>query len=217
MELVQGDKLIKDFKYFQHLDERGNQDFYLVAPDIAAGKAVAIFIYATEEEWAQEYVQIKDPNLVATSAYVRHCVCLMPNGDFTENGNPWLSVHDSAKFGGRHLRYMSHDFLLKRAYFSVKAYAVDALPPAPTPEPVMKPTSVCRVNDKNDAVKLLQGFLMSEGKLHPEYVTGLYGPITAKAVLWWQLERWQKFNGGIPELLDLGGKYWGKQSIALIK
>lgn len=217
MPLIEGTKLIKEFKYFQHLDADGNQDFTLVAPDVAAGKAIAIFIYATEDEWSQEYVEIKDPTLTPSGAYVRHCICIMPKGDFTENGKQWLAVHDSANFGNRHLRYISHDFLLKRAYFSVKAYAVDALPPAPNPQPVMNPVNPVRFNDKNDDVKALQTFLVKEGKLGGEYVTGLYGALTARAVLWWQLEHWQKYTGGVPQLLEYAGKFWGKESIAIIQ
>jgi len=40
--------------------------------------------------------------------------------------------------------------------------------------------------------------------------------LTAKAVLVYQLERWNKFTGGVRALLDLDGKYWGKESIATL-
>lgn len=214
MDLILGDKVIKDFKYFQHLDAKGVQDFTLVPPDVAQGKAVAIFIFATEEEWSEESVEIKSPDLARANAAVTHCVCLVPNGDFTENGKQWLTVHDSAKFGGRHLRYITYDFLLKRAYFSAKVYAAGSLPTVPNDHTNMKPNTPCQFNDTSDAVKDLQSFLASQGKLQPYLVTGFYGPLTAKAVLWWQLENWNKFFGGVPKLLDLGGKYWGEQSIS---
>lgn len=216
MDLIAGDKVIKDFKYFQHLDAKGIQDFTLIPPDIAQGKAVAIFIFATEEEWSEELVEVKSPDLVKENAEVRHCVCLIPNGDFTENGNQWLTVHDSAKFGGRHLRYITYDFLLKRAYFSGEVYATGSLPTVPNNQTNMKPTTPCQFNDTSDAVKELQSFLVFQGKLETYLMTGFYGPLTAKAVLWWQLENWQKFTDGVPSLLELGGKYWGKESIAAI-
>lgn len=217
MPLVVGTKQIKDFKYFQHLDSDGNQDFTLVPTDVASGKAVAIFIFASEAEWSREYVDILAPQLKREDAYVNHCVCIIPNGDFVdENGISRLSVHDSAGFGGIHLRHISYAFLLRRAYFSVKAYAVDALPTPPNPEPVMKPTNPCQFNDKNQFVKDLQTFLVGEKKLDPQYVTGLYGAITAKAVMWYQLEKWWRFTGGVPVLLDNAGHYWGKESIATL-
>lgn len=92
MPRIEGNKIISDFNYFYIPDYKN------VPSTVASGKAVAIFIYATNEEWSQEYVTIKDPNLDINTAYVRHCVCLVPSGDFTENGVEWLTVHDSAKF-----------------------------------------------------------------------------------------------------------------------
>lgn len=216
MAYIEGLKLIKDFNYFQHLDTNGKQDFTLIPSDIAAGKAVAIFIYATEEEWAQEYVKIKTPNLKLDQAEVRHCVCLIPLGDFKENNKRWLSVHDSAKFGNRHLRYIQDEFLLKRAYFSVVVFPKNT--PNPEPLPVFqKPLIACEQNQSGQAVRNLQTFLVTEKKLDAQYVTGFYGALTAKAVLWWQLEHWERFSGGVPQLLEYAGKYWGQQSINIIK
>jgi hypothetical protein len=218
MPRVEGTKQIKDFKYFQYIDKKtGELTLDLVPADVAIGKAVAIFIYATEEEWSQEYVQIQDPNLLPGDAYVRHCVCIMPKGDFTENGKQWLAVQDSAAFGNRQLRYVSFDFFKKRCYFAVKAYAADQIPqPAPVPPAIGKPTTPCQLGDRGSAVLALQTFLLEQKKLEAQYVTGYYGAITAKAVQWWQLEHWNRFTGGVPALLDLAGKYWGKESIAII-
>lgn len=216
MPLVEGTELIKKFNYFQHLDSDGRQDFSLVAPDVASGKAVAFFFYATQEEWEKEYVEVITPDLSIGDAYVRHCACIIPKGDFTENDKQWFAVHDSAKFGGRHLRYMSLDFFLKRAFFSVKAYEKGQVPPPPPTPPLGKPDKPCQLNQSGDAVKRLQKFLIDQGKLEPQYLTGFYGALTAKAVQWWQLEHWEKFTGGVPKLLEYAGKYWGKESIAII-
>lgn len=222
MQLIVGDKLIKDFNYFQYVDAQGKLTPELVPPDIAAGKAVAIFIYATEGEWAQQYVEVKTQNLDPNTAYVRHCICIIPKGDFTENGKQWLAVHDSAKFAGIHLRYITYDFLLKRAYFASKVYPKASVPvPTPPPAPSKKPTAVCQYGDSGAPVTALQAFLAAEGKLDKKYITGYYGAITAKAVLWWQLEHWDKFaekykDTTIPALLELAGKYWGPQSVAII-
>ncbi len=81
----------------------------------------------------------------------------------------------------------------------------------------MKPLVPCQLNDRGMAVQDLQVFLVAEGKLKAQYVTSLYGPLTAKAVEWWQLEHWEKFTGGVPTLLDNAGHYWGKESIAIIQ
>lgn len=216
MPYIPGVKIIKDFKYFQYIDKKtGRLILENVPPDVASGKAVAIFIYATDEEWSQEYVEIKNPNLSINDARVRHCICIIPKGDFTENGKKWLSVHDSAAFGDRHLRYVSYDFFLKRTYFAAKVLATGEVEP-PQPEPIGKPTTACEMGDRGEAVKALQNFLIKEGKLGAEYLTGYYGSLTAKAVLWWQLEHWDRFTANVPQLLEWGGKYWGSQSIAII-
>ncbi len=126
MQIVLGESLIADFNYYSFTD------YALVPAAVASGKAVAIFIYATEDEWAQEYVTVKTPNLNIQTAYIRHCVCIMPNGDFTENGQQWLAVHDSAGFANRHLRYISYDFLLKRAYYASQVFIKGTIPPPPS-------------------------------------------------------------------------------------
>lgn len=219
MQLIAGAKVIKDFNYFQYLDSKGNLLLDFVPADVAAGKAVAIFIYATDAEWSREYVEIQNPNLSPADAYVRHCICIMPKGDFTENGKQYLAVHDSAQFGGRHLRYVPLDFFLKRCYFAVKAYPKGELPdPAPAPTPIGKPTTPCELGDRGDHVRALQQFMADTNHLDQKNVTGYYGALTAKAVLWWQLENWDRFIGvgGVPQLLAWSGKYWGKASIAII-
>jgi hypothetical protein len=205
-----GTSLVKDFSYYQY------KNLAEVPYDIAAGKAVALFIYATEAEWAREYVEPTDAVSLET-AYIRHCVCLIPTGDFTENGKKWLAVHDSAAFGGRHLRHISEEFLFKRAFFASKVHANDKTPTPPisyTP-----PSAPCSFGMSALPVHNLQAYLADKGYLDAKHVTGYYGAITAKAVLVWQLERWEawKDKGGVKHLLDLNGHYWGDVSIALIK
>lgn len=216
MPYIVGTKTIKDFKYYQYIDKKtGKLVLDNVPADIASGKAVAIFIFASDEEWSQEYVEIKD-DVKIENAEVRHCVCIIPKGDFMENGKKWLAVHDSAAFGGRHLRYISLEFFLARTYFAAKVLIAGEVVPV-EPQPIGKPMTVCELGDRGDAVKALQNFLINEGKLESQYLTGYYGSLTAKAVLWWQLEHWDKFTSNVPQLLDWAGKYWGNQSIAIIK
>lgn len=217
MPLIAGIKTLKEFSYFQYIDKATGSLLLRDVPiDVATGKAVAIFIFATEEEWSKQYVEVIDPNLKLDGASVRHCVCIIPKGDFTENGKRWLAIQDSAKFGGFGIRYVEYDkFFLTRTYFAGKVYAKDNLPVVVLPDVDMIPDVACELGQKGDAVLALQRFLNKEGKLESQYMTGYYGALTSKAVLWWQLEHWNEFNITIPQILDLGGKYWGNVSIKI--
>ena len=212
MKIVMGLPVLKDL--FNHFEIT---DYSRVAGYVAQGKPVPVFIYATKAEWAQEYVEILDPNLKIESAAVRHAVTLIPKGDFTKNGISYFSTHDSAKFGNRHLRYVPNDFILKRSYYAARLEKKDE--PVVVPPPVVDrlPDVAVKLNDKGNDVLALQRFLFDQGKLDAQYITGFYGPVTARAVLWYQLEKWQRFPAGIPQLLDWKGEYWGDQSIATIQ
>lgn len=212
MERIIGTKLLKDFNYFQIINQTK------IPAYVAEGKAVAIFIYATDEEWSQEYVTIRTPLLDPNKADIRHCVCLVPKGDFTEDGKKWLSVHDSSKFGGRHLRYISPEFLAGRVYYASYVTPKDAVvTPPPLPPVVTKPTTPCKFGDRGAAVTNLQAFLVKGGYLEAQYVTGYYGALTCKAVLWFQLANASKIAATIPQLLEWKGEFWGARSINLIK
>lgn len=207
----EGTQIIEDFNYFQFTD------FSKIPSEVAQGKAISIFIYATLEEWSQEYVTIRTQNLDPAVAYIRHCVCLMPKGDFTENGQFWLAVHDSAKFGGRHLRYISQNFLMNRCYFAAEVRRKDVIvvPPPPAPS---KPYTECKFGDRGKAVSDLQAYLINNGYLESQYHTSYYGRLTCKAVLWFQLYHHRKFKDvDIPQLLKWEGKYWGRGSIDVVK
>lgn len=210
MSLVKGSKIFKDFNYYTFTD------YKKVAAAVASGKAVSVFIYATTKEWSREYVEILSPNLQIGQAEVSHCVTLIPNGDFTEDGREYFSVQDSAPFGARHLRYMPHDFFLKRAFYAGQVFPKGELPPAPPLPALQLPTLPCALGDRGAAVSSLQKYLIDKGFLEAQYLTGLYGPLTAKAVLWFQLFNHTKFTSNIPKLLEWNGENWGKQSIDLI-
>ncbi len=219
MPYILGTKLIKDFNFFLYQDKKTYKWLVDDIPaDIAAGKAVSIFFWATDEEWSKEYVEVIDANYpLNADSEVRHCVCLVPKGDFTKDGKRWLTVQDSAKFGKRGMRYVEFDLFLKsRLYFAAKVYAAGDIP-VPPPVVAVDPILPCEQGDRGDAVLALQNFLIKESKLGSEFATGYYGAITAKAVLWWQLEHWNDFTSNIPTLLDWGGKYWGNQSIEVFK
>lgn len=210
MPFVAGTKFIKDFNYFTFTD------YSKVAAAVASGKAVAVFIYATKKEWSREYVEILTPDLRIQDAEVSHCVVLIPSGDFTKDGREYFSVQDSAAFGGRHLRYMPLDFFLKRAFYAGQVFPKGELPPVPPPPAFTPPTQKCALGDKGGSVLSLQKYLIDKGYLEPQYLTGLYGPLTAKAVLWFQLFNHSKFSVNIPKLLEWNGENWGQQSIDII-
>ncbi len=174
MAYLRGAKLIPEFNYY------GFDDFSLVPQSVAAGKAIAIFIFATEEEWSQEYVTIRKPDLNIMDAYVRHCVCVIPKGDFTENGEKWLAVQDSAAFGNRHLRYVRLDFFLKRCYYASQVYIKGAAPVPPTFQYTFKKQLRYQspTNDANE-VKQMQRALqvLKRPKTSTPYmIAGLFGP-----------------------------------------
>ena len=211
MKIVAGLPVLKDL--FNHFEIT---DYTRIGGYVASGKPVPVFIYATKDEWSREYVEIQNPNLSINQAAVRHAVCLIPKGDFTKNGIQYFSVQDSAKFGNRHLRYVPNEFILKRCYYAGRLERKDA--PVIVEPPVVDrvPDVPCQLNEKSEPVLALQRFLFDQGKLNAEYITGFYGPLTARAVLWYQLSKWQQFTSPIPELLDLKGEVWGPQSIATI-
>lgn len=218
MPYVTGEMQIEDFKYFQYNDPQTGRILVEDMPaDIAAGKAVAIFIYATMEEWSNEFVELKTENLNISTAEVRHCICLIPKGDFTYKGKRWLAVHDSANFAGKHLRYIEYDnFFKTRCYFAAKVYKTEDTNNPPIVSFDL-PITECKLNDEGLQVVDLQSYLHKKGKLKKAYITGFYGPITAKAVLWWQLEHWNQYAYDIPQLLEWAGENWGQQSISIVK
>ena len=215
MELIQGDKLIPSFKYYQYLDGSYRIKKGEIINDVAQGIPVSIFIYATSSEYSREYVEVKDENLDVSSAYVRHAVTLVPNGDFTEKGVQYLTVHDSAKFGGLNLRYITKDFFMKRVFFAVKVVKDDDLE---IPKIITKAKiKTCQQGDRSNNIVALQRFLIADGVLEPQYATGYYGALTSKAVLWWQLKNHEKFTANIPQLLEWKGQYFGGESVKNIK
>lgn len=207
-----GSKTMPLFTYFSITD-------YSSIPDVVtSNKAVVVFIYASKDEYSREYVTVREPNLQIRDAYVSHAICLVPSGDFTENGVEWLAVHDSAKFGGLHLRYIDKNFLLKRCFYASKIYNSNTMP---TPEPPVTAIAnvACQFKDESNAVRNLQGMLIQQGYLESQYQTGYFGALTAKALLEWQLVHYKEFNYMRPvrELLSLEGKFFGQQSIDIVE
>lgn len=209
LPFVIGEDISGSFNYFTI------RDWDELEHTVNSGIAVTLAFYSTVNEWSREYVEERD-TVTPSTAKVRHQITLIPKGAFRENGKLWFSVHDSAKFGGRFLRYATLDFLKNRVIvqpqFAIPANIVE-IPPVK----VNKTIKPVKLNDRGQYVLNLQGFLAKKGFLENEYVTGFYGPITSKAVLWFQLYHHKKFSSSIPELLKLKGEYFGPQSVQVAK
>lgn len=206
-----GAQLSADFEYYT---AKTYSDLERI---VNSGLAVTIGFYSTNAEWRKEYVEETATITNPFAAAVRHQVTLIPNGAFTENGKLWFSVHDSAGFGGRFLRYVTLSFIQNRR-INQPIFAIPANTAPVPPPPVLdaKPLVPVRLEDRGRDVENLQAYLAKRGYLEPRYVTGYYGQLTSKAVLWFQLYHHDKMTSKIPELLDLKGYWWGAQSINLV-
>lgn len=147
----------------------------------ATNTMVPILIYATQEEWSREYPTILNPNLDPAKAYVRHCIAVLPHAGFTENGVDYVTVQDSAMFGGLKIRHLSREFIQKRCYGAAYWKSVDI-----NPKTTGKPTHTFVVpmskGSRGIEVLWLQKVLNYEGLLPDDCMTGHFGPRTLAAV-----------------------------------
>lgn len=209
LKFVVGEDITVPFNYFTV------KDWDDLERTVNSGVAVTIGIYGTIKEWSREYVEETD-KVTPNNAKVRHQVTLIPNGAFREKGKLWFSVHDSAKFGGRHLRYATFDFLKNRVIVQPQ-FALPDNDTVEVPPPAKKSLKACKIGDTGDSVLTLQTFLADKGFLEKKYVTGYYGRITSASVLHFQLYYHKKFSSSIPELLEWKGEYFGGQSLQVAK
>lgn len=206
-----GSKIADGFDYYTI------KDFEDLERIVNSGLAVTFGFYSTNAEWRAEYVEEKTVITNPFSAQVRHQATLIPRGAFWENGKLWFSVHDSAGFGGRFLRYATLSFVKNRKInqpvFAIPKEAIQ-IPQPPLID--VKPLVAVNLEDRGQAVENLQAYLAKRGFLDTKNITGYYGALTSKAVLWFQLYYHDMFNDNIPELLALKGQWWGKQSIEVV-
>lgn len=201
LEYIKGQDITVPFDYFTV------KEWSDLEKKVNSGIAVTMAFKSSVAEWSKEYVEEKDKDIER----VRHQITLIPKGAFYENGKLWFSVLDSSQFGKRKIRYASFDFLKNRVIVQPQ-FALPKNIEVPTP-PATQTLSVCKLNDKGQKVTNLQAFLAEKGFLDKKYVTGFYGQLTSKAVLWFQLTYHPKFSESIPELLEYNGEYFGKQSV----
>lgn len=173
------------------------------------GHAVAITIYATYQEWAQQYPTIIDASLSITAAAVNHCICILPNSGFMLNGKKYLVIQDSAWFGNYMLRYISEDFIKARVYGAGYWDKVSVMGSGPHPVHVF--TNVLAVGMRSNEVQLMQQLLISEGLLPNDCATGYFGGLTLAGVHAFQA----KYAAQIltPEGLTKPTDTWGKGCI----
>lgn len=195
------------YNYFSLQDK----SYLNVADLVNQGKAVKIFIYATEQEWRQEWVDIKEKDLSIWEASVRHAIVVLPNTAFLYKGKYYVKIQDSAKFGGRTYRYVSEDFFNKRVYFA--QYLVkkpETLPEVPKPKYTF--TRNLTIGSTGADVKALQDILKYEKCFDYPTSTGLFYGYTRSGVKKLQ----EKYAKDIlhPVGLTKGTGYVGKSTIA---
>jgi len=155
--------------------------------DIAQkGHRVSIVIYASQEDWAKSYPTTYD-SVTYNEAPVRHDVCVLPKSGFTENGVKYVSIVDSAGFGGIFLRHLSQDFVGKRVVSAIYWDTVDLVAGYG-----VKPQFIFSKNLSQSMkifdVLMLQKCLYYEGLLPEDCLTGYFGPYTTYAVKSFQLK-----------------------------
>lgn len=176
------------------------------------GKGVPITIYSTYAEWAQEYPQVTNSSLKSTdaAAVVNHCICILPNSGFIENGIKYVAVADSAHFGGRVLRYLSENFIAARVMGGGYWVAPAVLGSGSLPVHIF--TKILKSGMTDPEVVWLQKLLIAEGFLPADCASGFFGGMTLSALHAFQ----NKYAADIlvPLKLDAPTDMFGSMSIA---
>lgn len=171
-------KIFKGKEYFT-LKTKFN-DIEEIARIASLGHGVPITIFATQKEWSQIYPSILDENLNIKYAEVRHEVCVLPHSGFVKDGVAYVTVQDSAWFGGYRLRHISGDFIKQRCYGAGYWDTVEFVSGGEKPKHTFK--TVLRYGMKGDEVLAMQKLLISEGLLPKDCATGNFFGRTLAAV-----------------------------------
>lgn len=208
-----------------------NGDFEAIASTIQqTGKGIMVWFYFTSAEWSPEYPVVKTPTLTIPTGS-RHSVAAVDFGLI--KGKKYLKIEDSAKFGGRTVRYVSEEWFKARNWFNrypmnfkFQTGAVDPVTPTPGKpsytftKPLVFIPLDSKGNISNEAlhkaqeadVRKLQDILRYDG-VFPANVssTGYYGATTARAVYDYQ----KKYAvASASELDSLQGRRVGEKTIA---
>lgn len=179
-----------------------------------------ILIYATIAEWDAVDVEILTPGLTQDDplAEVEHCITVLPNSAYMENGKRRVIVQDSAQFGGIFFRSVSEDFLIARCTEADYMIAMGNQPVIEKPKvnlPIDQ--SVGAVGPDVIALQLALQYLgyfpnvVNGAAFAP---TGTYGGITKNAVLKMQNEYAAEIL--TPVNLTVGTGYVGESTRAFI-
>lgn len=144
------------------------------------GHAVPIIFFSTYDEWAREYPVISNPKLTSDIAEVRHCVYILPKSGFTLKGKRYVTIHDSAHFGGRTIRHLSEDFIAARVYGAGYWDTVALLGTGPRPK--YRFTKTMKYGDSNEDVRHMQLLLINLGLLPNDCATGYFAGRTLAGV-----------------------------------
>lgn len=198
------------FKGLTYFTVKDNYNDIQVLGEIAAhGHGVPILIYSTQDEWGRDYPEIQNPKLLLNSfTEIRHCVCILPNSGFMKDGKRYVTIQDSAWFGGKKLRHLSEDWVRARVYGAGYWDKVTSL--STGPKPLYYFTQTLKAGMSGSEVKTMQQLLVSEGLLPADCTTGYFGGRTLAAVKAFQ----DKYKDQIlvPVGLSVPSGIWGQMS-----
>lgn len=183
-------------------------DFYSVANYVEQNGACVIWIISDYTNWNKDIPTVGGKSV----GNVRHAICAVDA--VTVNGVQYLVIEDSwGKFGKYNGQRLITAEFFKDACFVAYGFLNFTYDEEATPgfEPFLKPM---QFGNKNTEVKRLQDYLKSKG-LFPsnQQSTGLYGNITAQAVLAFQIRH--KVDN-INTLNSLKGRYVGQKTLKAI-
>lgn len=175
------------------------------------GHGVPICFFSTQSEWSREYPVILKPTLKRfdAEATLQHEVCILPYSGFIENGVRYVTIQDSALFGGLSIRHVSEAFIAARVYDAGYWDTVNIIGGGPRPRYTF--TKTLNVGARGDEVRMMQTLLVSEGVLPTDCMTGYFGGISQAAVRAFQV----KYKDAILTPVNLASPtgVWGPQCI----
>lgn len=158
-------------------------DFDLMAQFASNNFAVPIVIWASLNEWVQQYVNPTDTTITEETAVVQHCICVLPNGNFTINGTRYVTIQDSEPWGGFQIRYVSEAFIRARCK-DAAVFIKENLQFGIGSEPIhtFDTTQTLSLGMTGAEVTALQNVLIYEGLLPANLNTSYFGGRTYAGV-----------------------------------
>lgn len=109
---VEADRL-KSSSYLSFKSNQINIDNFAA---LCQYRPIVICAYASLNEWSQLWVTREDTKVTLDNAKVRHSITIYPKSSFIMDGKKWITVGDSAYFGGFYYRYLDEEFIKERIY-----------------------------------------------------------------------------------------------------